>query len=63
MGKRSTYERFYEYYIKKSFDAIRQNMPKYVDDKTIKHQYFLLEEQLGYEIQKHFTFVILPYEE
>lgn len=48
MGKRTTYERFYEYYVKKSFDEIRKNLPKYVDDKTIKNQYYLLEEQLGY---------------
>lgn len=63
MAVKSSYERFYEYYVKKSFEEIRKKLPKYVDDKTIKHQYYLLEEQLGYEIQKHFTFVILPNEE
>ena len=37
-------------------------MPLYVNYETTQTQYFLLEEELSYVIQKHFTDFILPSE-
>lgn len=53
----------YQHYVKKGFELVRSKIPKYVDEKTIKDQMSLLEDELEYTIQKHFTDVILPKEE
>lgn len=41
---------------------IKLKLPKYVDDQTIKNQFFLIEEELEYIIQNHFNKIILPNE-
>lgn len=60
VGKLGTYERFYEYYIKKSFEVIKLRMNFIHNEKMIKEQFFIIEDQLEHTIQKHFTEIILP---
>lgn len=49
--------------MKKSFELIKQKLPKFLDEKLIKSQFFILEEELEYTIHNHFNDVILPNEE
>ena len=63
LPRHKSYERYAEHYIKKSFQEIRKELPLSTSQELIKIQYFLLEEELDYQIQTHFSDIVLPNEQ